>query len=680
MVLRYQKGTRGQVGLVIAPAGAPVPPVPSGDVDSLVQLSWDTAAASGGFAAGHTMRGGAAVDALVYAGQEVTQTPEAVTIHTRWTVQNGLVVRHRIEFSSGRALCSVTEVENQGPQPVTLELLSSFAFMIPVVNPDASDRFLVHRLRSVWSAEGRLVTETAEDLQLEPSWSGHGVRVERFGQVGSLPVRKWFPWAAVESRDTGITWAAQVGCPSSWQIELYRRTSPLCVSGGLADFESGHWQKVLAPGERLVTPRSWVTVVKGGVEAACRRLVDVQRAAFGQIRTRPLGPQFNEFCASWGEPSHAKILTMIDAVKDRGLETFVIDAGWYADPVYGWERSHGDWVVSGALFPEGLEPVVAAIVGAGMIPGIWFELETCGEHSRLYTRTEFLLARNGVPITSGHRRFLDLANPRVIAYLTERVIGMIQRYGFRYLKVDYNESVGVGCDGEGSLGEALRQKLLATQDFFKTLRAAVPGLVIELCASGGHRLEPSMLALADVASFSDAHECPEIPLIAANLHRVLVPAQSLIWAVLRKTDSPQRLAYSLASTFLGVPCLSGDVNDLTSGQWAVVQDALRFYRQLQGLILDGSTTIWGTPNSRYRKPMGWQGVWREGASGQEALAVVHQFGGASAASPSWFIGPGWTIADRFGVAGDVTIRHQTLVFTLGTGPAAAAVFLTRPSP
>ena len=43
----------------------------------------------------------------------------------------------------------------------------------------------------------------------------------------------------------------------------------------------------------------------------------------------------------------------------------------------------------------------------------------------------------------------------------------------------------------------------------------------ELCASGDHRLEPGMLGLFDFASLSDAHECTAIPIVAANLHRVM---------------------------------------------------------------------------------------------------------------------------------------------------------------
>ena len=53
------------------------------------------------------------------------------------------------------------------------------------------------------------------------------------------------------------------------------------------------------------------------------------------------------------------------------------------------------------------------------------------------------------------------------------------------------------------------------------MKEDIPGLIVENCASGGNRLEPSMQNITDLASFSDAHEAIEIPCIAANLHNLI---------------------------------------------------------------------------------------------------------------------------------------------------------------
>ena len=165
-----------------------------------------------------------------------------------------------------------------------------------------------------------------------------------------------------------------------------------------------------------------------------------------------------------------------------------------------------------------------------------------------------------------------------------------------------------------------------TLRFFRRLREAIPGITIENCSSGGHRLEPSLMEVSDMASFSDAHECAEIPIIAAALHRVILPAQSQIWAVLQAGDSLRRINYSLINTFLGVLCLSGDVVHLSSDQWQKVEEGMDFYRQVRHIIRDGVSAFFGEVSESWRHPEGWQAVVRR--AGSETLAVIHTFGGS----------------------------------------------------
>jgi alpha-galactosidase len=225
----------------------------------------------------------------------------------------------------------------------------------------------------------------------------------------------------------------------------------------------------------------------------------------------------------------------------------------------------------------------------------------------------------------GSRRFWDFRDPFTFDYLTKKVIHLLRDNGFGYIKVDYNETIGIGVDGAESLGEGLRQHLEGVQEFFRMLRKEIPDLVIENCSSGGHRLEPSMMALSAMGSSSDAHETREIPIIAANLQRLILPRQSQIWAVLRKDDTAQRLAYSLAATFLGRMCLSGEVHDLSPAQWNLVVSAMELYRRVAPIIRDGHSTFHGEVGESWRHPQGWQTVLRTSKRGDRALLVAHSF-------------------------------------------------------
>lgn len=633
MIIRYLANEEGNIGLEILPACLKdkVAISKKYNIDPLVQVFIRGDDFSGGFANGHTMRNGQQTFLLQYESQQVEKIENTQVITTILKSKQGYVARHVLTYHNGLNAFKVkTVLANKSDKAICLEMLSSFSVggLTPFIEGEAPESMNIHRIRSCWSNEGRLITEAVEDLQLEPSWSGHGVRTEKFGQTGSLPVRKFFPFLAVEDTVTRVVWAAQLACASSWQMELYRRDDALCISGGLADFDFGHWMKVLEPGNEFETPSAFITVGIGNVDQVSQRLLTVHKYNFNKIsKFDRLPVLFNEFCTTWGNPSHDNIKKIVDIIKEKGIDYFVIDAGWFADKEKGWDGAHGDWIVSPEVFPHGLQETVSIIREAGMIPGIWFEFENCGYLSNAYKDDKHLLTRNGNIITSGLRRFWDMTDPWVIEYLSEKVISMLKQYGFKYLKVDYNETIGIGCDGYESLGEGLRHRILASQEFFRRIREEIPDIVIENCSSGGHRLEPSMMSLCEMASFSDAHECDEIPVVAANLHRVIHPCQSQIWAVLRKKDSKKRVVYSIANTFLGVMCLSGDVYDLDKEQWNVIEEGISFYRSISDIISNGTTYFFGSKLKSYRNPKGWMGILRKSEDEKEVLALIYTFHG-----------------------------------------------------
>ena len=300
-----------------------------------------------------------------------------------------------------------------------------------------------------------------------------------------------------------------------------------------------------------------------------------------------------------------------------------MDSGWYKEEDKNWWDTIGDWNVSPKLFPNGLKEVGDMIKSYGLIPGIWFEMENVAPLSKIYKQTEHLVSRQGYPLSVDGHRFLDLRDQWCVDYLDEKVIKLLRDSGYGYLKVDYNENIGVGCDGAESLGEGLRQYVLASQNYFRRIKEQLPDLVIENCASGGHRLEASTMELCSQASFSDAHECASIPIIAANVHRMIQPRQSQIWAVLRAKDDLDRIYYSLAAGFLGRLCLSGEIFDLSDEIWQVVLDAIQFYGEIKHIIKDGFTSCIECNVEDYNLPEGYQIVLRE--LNNEALLVVHTF-------------------------------------------------------
>lgn len=585
------------------------------------------------FSGGRTMRNSPTVKAMQYAGQTAQNFADKTVVVTKLTDPRGLAYTHTLTlYADNPAAEIVTSVKNTGSEARTLEMLSSFTLgsLSPFSEGLAPESLRIHRLRSTWSAEGRLVTEAAEDLQLEPSWKCYSANSVRFGSVGSFPVRGFVPFCAVEDTAHGVTWAAVTTQSSSWQMELYRQDFGLSLSGGLADREFGAWCKTLAPGACFTAPKAVLTAVRGGADTAAQVLAENTRRAIEPLlpaSEKTLPVLFNEFCSTWGKPTEETVLRHVCALKGKHLGYYVIDAGWYDDESFEAATKLGRWELSRKAFPHGLKYVVDAIHDAGMKAGIWFEFEMAGrDEPDCFNKTDWLLTRDGLPITAGDRRFWDMRKPKVQEYLAHRVIDFLRSNDIDYMKVDYNETIGLGCDGAESLGEGLYEQILASQQFFARIRRELPDLVLELCASGGHRLCHSFLELSCMASFSDAHECDEIPLIAANMHRMILPRQSQIWAVVKAGQPLQKLYYQICSGLLGRLCFSGEPDALSAAQWSIMDAGTAFYAKAAPIIDRGVSARYGSQIVSYRAPRGWQAVVRHGET--QTLVVVHTFGAA----------------------------------------------------
>lgn len=602
--------------------------------DSLVQVKIIGDTYMGAYAGGITMRQSQTTTGFVYKNQEIVSEENCCHIITKLVDDRCYEISHHLLYKEGdKSLWCYTQFENKSNDIVSLELLSSFSLgkISPLMDGDGHETLKMHRIRSVWSMEGRIESMSLEDMQLEPSWGGHAVRCERFGCAGSLPVNKYFPCLVIEDEKNGLFWGAQLAHNASWQMETYRRGDYVQISGGIADRELGHWVKNIQPGDTFTTPKAILSVCQSNSkEDIFQRMTGALLDDFkcGPESEQSLPMIFNEYCTTWGNPSHDNIKEIVNAIKDKPFDYFVIDCGWFKEPGVSWDISMGDYEPSEDLFPKGLDETVNMIHEQGMKAGIWFEIDNVGSASRAFNMDDMLLKRDGVILTTSMRRFWDIRQTKVQDYLADKVIGCLQKYKFDYMKIDCNDSVGIGCDGAESLGEGLRQNQQASAEFIRRIKKECPGIILENCASGGHKLEPLMMSLCAMASFSDAHECEEIPIIAANLHRVILPAQSQIWAVIRQTDSLKRIAYSVANTFLGRMCISGDVCELSDEQGDVIDRGMIFYQKIAPIIKEGYTYFYGTDIRSYRHPKGWQGILREGITEEfanEAFIVVHGF-------------------------------------------------------
>lgn len=655
------------------------------NVDGLVQLKLVGDGYASGYSQGNIMHGSESSMLLKYDRQEVVEAEGERRIET--VLQSDRVTAHHVLRlrADVPSFFVETRIENTSGVIQRLEYLTSFSLcdLSPVGKEERIGDLFFYRLTSRWSGEGKLLRQSMLDLHMEPSWSRHGVNAIRYGQVGSMPVRGYFPWGVMEDEKYGWCLGAQIYHPGSWQMEVWNKDDKISFAGGLADREFGHFLKTLRPGEIFTAPKAVIAAAMGGVDEVSHCLTLAQEEALSDLpeAEKDLPIVFNEYCTTWGNPTAKNLSRIVDAIRGHGFRYLVIDAGWYGSPREDWYNHQGDWEVNKERFPGGFSETVQKIREAGMIPGLWMEMELAGGGSRAFHEKEALfLRRDGLPLTDGGNRFWDMKKPETLRYLDERIIGTLKENGFGYVKVDYNGNFGIGPDGEESFGEELRKSVLASRDYFRRISRSIPGIVIENCASGGHRLEPSMMGVCAMASFSDAHECLHIPVIAANLHRAILPRQSQIWAVLHASDSDRRLYYSIINGFLGRLCVSGDVYDLSQRQWDILDQGISLYRQCVPVICSGKTRRFGREDQDYNHLKGWQGIVREGIreAGNLCMAILHRFENAD----SEFCVPlpegSWRISGFYGEPNtEICVKQNSLSVKTGDDYSAVVILLKR---
>ena len=126
----------------------------------------------------------------------------------------------------------------------------------------------------------------------------------------------------MEDTENHVFWGAQIAHNASWQMELYRKDDGLALGGGLADRDFGHWMKNILPGQTFETPEAIVSCAHtDSLDLFTGRLTEAAKETLEQApeSEQDLPIIFNEYCTTWGNPSHENIKNIVDRIRDRGF-------------------------------------------------------------------------------------------------------------------------------------------------------------------------------------------------------------------------------------------------------------------------------------------------------------------------------------------------------------------------
>ena len=190
----------------------------------------------------------------------------------------------------------------------------------------------------------------------------------------------------------------------------------------------------------------------------------------------------------------ARILAEVDVAARMGIETFVLDTGWY--------EKTGDWAVSRARFPEGLEPVKARLDAHGMKLGLWFNPTAAAVSSRVGRsgarwRMSWKGESKARPVWETEESYpMCVVSPWGEAFL-EELVRLHRETGVTCYKWD---AVGqYGCDapghGHGTEANTAQERAdayafrvgLRLAEIAERLAEQVPGAVVDLDVTEGGR-------------------------------------------------------------------------------------------------------------------------------------------------------------------------------------------------
>lgn len=495
-----------------------------------------------------------------------------------------------------RAARVVTIVNNDGDQSVVLEAVSSFAFGA-LVNPGESTKDLVlHSGTGEQLAENRWTARPLWSQTALADFNSAFTKQPGRGSFEAVSTSTWttgraLPTGALANSATGrsIAWQIEHNGGWRWEVDNVREgeDSVAVILLGPEDLDH-HWSEELVPGASFTSVPVSVSVATDGFEGAIAELTR-HRRWLRRNRDADRGSLlvFNDFMNTLkGNPTTERLLPLISAAGAAGAECFCIDAGWYDDSgLADWWPTVGEWIPSVNRFPDGgLTRVITAIRDAGMKVGLWLEPEVIGVQSPIAQTLPdaAFLQRHGRRVVEHERFFLDLRHPAARAHLDSTFDRLVEAFDVDFFKLDYNVNVGPGTDYQAfSVGSGLLGHNRAHLAWVADLQRKYPRVIFENCSSGAMRADFAMMELFDLQSTSDQEDFVLYPAIAAGAPVQILPEQAGNWAYPQPSMSNEETAYTMVSGLSGRLYVSGFLDQMEAGQFALVRDALTLSKAIR---------------------------------------------------------------------------------------------------
>ncbi len=464
----------------------------------------------------------------------------------------------------------------------TLELLRAYSFTLNLARNDYS----VMSLYGGWASE--------RNIETIPMHRGV-VSIDSKRTTSSATLN---PFVALISpnatEETGSVYGVNLVYSSSFALKVEgTHQGRTLVTGGINDFDFA-WK--LESGETLETPEAVIAYSSEGIGGMSRAFHDAYREHIINPRyvKKPRPVVINNWEATYFNFDVPKLKKIIDGVKGTGIDTFVLDDGWFGDR--NSDRSAlGDWVVNEDKLEGPLKNIIDYAHQNGLKFGLWFEPEMVSEDSDLFrAHPDWAI---GVPnrkrCYSRHQYMLDLTRSEVRDYIVNSVNKVIRENEIDYVKWDYNRNVtdsySIELPADRQM-EFAHRYALGVYDLFERIVNANPDVIFEGCAGGGGRFDAGVLHYFPqiwTSDDTDAEERTRIqygtsivyPLSSMSCHFSVVPNHQTGRIIREKTRA------DIAR--LGAYGYELDSSKFTDADREMVAKQVDEYKAMQSLVLKG---------------------------------------------------------------------------------------------
>ena len=287
-------------------------------------------------------------------------------------------------------------------------------------------------------------------------------------------------------------------------------------------------------------------------------------------------------------------MRIIDAAENTGIDTFVLDDGWFGKRNDD-KSSLGDWYANTEKLEGGLKTVIDYVHSKGMKFGLWFEPEMISEDSELYRKhPDYAIKIPGrKPCLSRNQLMLDLTRIEVRDYIVKSVNEVLKENKIEYVKWDYNRNVtefySLGRAAERQC-EFAHRYALGLYDICERIVNANPDVFFEGCSGGGARFDPAMLYYFPqiwTSDDSDAEERTRIqygtsivyPLSSMSCHVSVCPNHQT------GRITPMKTRADIAQ--LGATGYELNIADFEKSELDNIKTQVEEYKRCSDLILNG---------------------------------------------------------------------------------------------